>query len=528
MPNPANWFHANVKPCSRGKGKTGVGLASYTTGERLKNEQTNRWCHRGHPGDVKAWGSTAPKDAPAWLTDPAQLGKAWNAVEASETRKNSHVANHWDIGLWRNGTVEEHKELMQELAQRISDRYGVLCTWAIHEPPGHGDERNWHGHIAHNMREVTPDGFGAKVRHVTATKTKGEEVEWVRQTIADLTNEFLEKKGEDERVSHLTYKAQGIEREPTRHLGNEQNQAELKGEKTRTGNKNRAAKKRNEERERERAASQAEQDAAMNAAISITYAMRETGELEPIQEEVLEQQARMEADRLTELQAQDERIQAWRREQDALAEDAKKKQKENEEAAALQAQTGDIASATTRYTIAVGKTYNIKDPYATLAEAAVAEGAAFKREQAELRGMAAKEQDAELRRMIDLRREIEANEYMALTSNRLAGISATISGREDAPQAVIDRERARSYQEQADTLRRERADMQKEREEGEKRKSAERGTERMGGGKEREGGPGEMSDAKQAKLDRMAATNAAYAAERQQSTGRERGGGRGR
>ena len=74
------------------------------TGETLKDERTGLWCKRNHAGEVLDWGTTAPKMPSAHLTDDDQLSKAWNAVEASETRTNSHVANHGSVrvrAIWQ-------------------------------------------------------------------------------------------------------------------------------------------------------------------------------------------------------------------------------------------------------------------------------------------------------------------------------------------------------------------------------------------------------------------------------------------
>src|SRR4051812_1331701 len=113
MPTTATWYHANVKSISRGSGKSAVGLASYITGQTLYDQENQRNTYRGHPGDVLAWGTVAPAGAPAYLTDPEQLAKAWNDAQAAEKRINSHLANHWDIGLYRGGTVEGHRQVME-------------------------------------------------------------------------------------------------------------------------------------------------------------------------------------------------------------------------------------------------------------------------------------------------------------------------------------------------------------------------------------------------------------------------------
>ena len=114
---------------------------------------------------------------------------------------------------------------------------------------------------------------------------------------------------------------------------------------------------------------------------------------------------------------------------------------------------GDIASASARYSIALGEQYNVRDPYGSLARAAMQEYAMFHRRQEQMRDEIAKEKDPGKRREIELKREIEGCDYMAITSERLSGMSAVITGRENAPQAVLDRERAAAYQDRGRELR---------------------------------------------------------------------------
>jgi len=56
--------------------------------------------------------------------------------------------------------------------------------------------------------------------------------------------------GLDDRVSHKSYKDQGIDREPTKHLGPVYAALERKGIRTKIGDENRAIKARNKQHER--------------------------------------------------------------------------------------------------------------------------------------------------------------------------------------------------------------------------------------------------------------------------------------
>ena len=76
------------------------------------------------------------------------------------------------------------------------------------------------------MRELTADGFGRKVtdwNKVALLK------EW-REHWADLANEHLLRAGHDARIDHRSYRDQGVELEPTSHLGKADEEMAARGE----------------------------------------------------------------------------------------------------------------------------------------------------------------------------------------------------------------------------------------------------------------------------------------------------------
>jgi hypothetical protein len=209
----------------------------------------------------------------------------------------------------------------------------------------------------------------------------------------------------------------------------------------------------------------------------------------------------------------------------AEADEAKKNEQANQEKRQRTWREGDISDASTRYTIALGKCYNIKDPYTSLAETAAAEGAAFAAEQQELRRQAALEQDPHKRHEIDLRRQVEACEYMSFTSTRLAGICADLGGGKNAPLAKLDRERAATWENMATQLREERVQHQQARDKkGRDEAEAEASPRASRPAAEKSDRAHEQTDAKAARRAERAATNATYA---EQDEARERAGGRG-
>lgn len=185
---------------------------------------------------------------------------------------------------------------------------------------------------------------------------------------------------------------------------------------------------------------------------------------EPTEADIRQQQQR-EQDQLRQMEAQAAKAEEFRKKAEAEIADAQKREKERreQETRDKDIRAGDISDAATRYSAALGQAGGA-NVYQTLANAALAEGAAFKKEQEGLRKEAAAEKDPEKRALIELRRQIEAHEYMAVTSQRLAGLSATLAGREDSPIAQRDREQAAAHQARAKELREERSPLQAEQE----------------------------------------------------------------
>jgi MobA/MobL family len=73
----------------------------------------------------------------------------------------------------------------------------------------------------------------------------------LRESWANLANRYLEKFGHEARIDHRSYQAQGLDREPTIHLGPGDAERERQGIRTPAGDHNREVQARNAERERQ-------------------------------------------------------------------------------------------------------------------------------------------------------------------------------------------------------------------------------------------------------------------------------------
>lgn len=205
-------FHFSVKTVSRAKGQSAIAKAAYNARAKIRDEQT---------GEIKDYARTdapmfsaifAPKDAPAWAQDRAAL---WNAVERAEKRMDAQLAREITLGLPHELTDEQRKQLVTDFVREQFPRKGMVADVNIHAPGGEGDNRNHHVHILLTMRRIGPNGFGPKVREWNSR----EQLENWRAAWERIQNRYLERHGHEARVDRRTLEAQGIDREPTTHLG---------------------------------------------------------------------------------------------------------------------------------------------------------------------------------------------------------------------------------------------------------------------------------------------------------------------
>ena len=209
-------FHLSVKTISRSAGRSATAVAAYRASEKITDERTGEIHDYTRKGGVESAELVLPNGAPDWAADRAAL---WNAAEQAETRKNSTVAREFEIALPGELTPTERHRLAHDLAREIVERHGCAADVAIHAPGADGDHRNHHAHILLSTRRLGPDGFTDKTRELDDQKSGPQLVTEWRERFASLQNERLRQAGIDARVDHRRLEAQGIDREPTRHLG---------------------------------------------------------------------------------------------------------------------------------------------------------------------------------------------------------------------------------------------------------------------------------------------------------------------
>ncbi len=207
-------YHLSVKTISRSAGRSATAAAAYRAGVEILDTRTGEVHDYRRKGGVVHSELVLPLDAPDWARDRAAL---WNAAEVAEVRKNSTVAREFEIALPSELSGEARRALAVDFAKEIVGRHGCAVDVAIHEPGREGDSRNHHAHLLLTTRRLGQDGFTDKTRELDQRQSG--EVDYWRSRYAELQNERLMEAGLSVRVDHRSLKAQGVDREPTKHLG---------------------------------------------------------------------------------------------------------------------------------------------------------------------------------------------------------------------------------------------------------------------------------------------------------------------
>ena len=446
-----------------------------------------------------------PASAPAWMADRQTL---WNAVEKADKRKDAQLARDFVITLPFGLTHDQHRAAIKEFVEehflaksKLADvgyhAYGEpipanspktpehLAEWNKYGIPIYlegqvpkdaadrhvvarvnrtGEIREYykyqpHAHVMVPMRSVTPDGLARlKDRPPDGTnpmKFWKDDLEGLRRGWADVLNAHLGRAGRSERVTHLSLADQGSELKPQPKKG------PIAAKMEREGRADESLAIADVE-----AAAQINKHQQLSAQIhdltlrklrmvadGVTDMEFENHQSVEIEEE--------EKRRLHQLRDHREHLEQFYKEQDerqrrySLQKDQIESEQQRREA------SGDIADANSRWMKAAGENYDARRPEASLATAVGREAAQFRKEQDTLRQQERDAKDPEQKKLLELRRHIEACDYMALQHEKMAGISGAIIGRRDNEISNRDRERAQEWSRIGTGLRDER-DLLKE------------------------------------------------------------------
>lgn len=262
----ADSFHFSVNIISRGKGKSAVASAAYISGEKIKNEWDGVTHDYTRKEKVLVKNIILPDHIPKEFNDRSTL---WNKVEMAEKNSNAQLARQFIIGLPKELSLSENKNLITDFIQENFVSKGMIVDYAIHDE-SQDENGNIHCHIMTIMRPINEKGEflakskkeyildknGEKIKlksgnyktrkvELTDWNDKGNAEKW-RENFAALCNQYLEKNNLEKRVDHRSFERQGIEEIPTIHLGASASALERKGIETDKGNINREIRKYNE------------------------------------------------------------------------------------------------------------------------------------------------------------------------------------------------------------------------------------------------------------------------------------------
>ena len=156
--------------------------------------------------------------------DP-KAARTWMDNQERADRKNARVCDKIRIALPRELDSQQRADLVRSFAEDLT---GGRVPWyaAIHQTGR--DAHNPHAHVVIRDRDIET---GRRVVRLSDSKRDREKAglspsaaEWVRERWEHSANQALERAGHDVRVDRRSLAAQGIEREPTIHVGPRANQ----------------------------------------------------------------------------------------------------------------------------------------------------------------------------------------------------------------------------------------------------------------------------------------------------------------
>ena len=221
-------YHLSIKTVGRAGGRSATAAAAYRSGEKIADLTSGQVFDYTRKRGVEHTEIVLPTKVARqdinWARDRQAL---WNAAEVAEKRKDSRVAREYELALPHELHKAQRAALVREFSEYLANRYGVAVDIAIHKPHREGDTRNHHAHVLTTTREITPTGLGAKTalelsetdRAKRGMPHSREEFVEIRERWASLSNEHLKEYGHEARIDHRTLAAQGIDRQPTVHLG---------------------------------------------------------------------------------------------------------------------------------------------------------------------------------------------------------------------------------------------------------------------------------------------------------------------
>lgn len=249
-------LHADI--ISRNEGRSSVQKAAYCSRSKMFDERTGKTYDYTRRSDLIYHEVMLPYHAPDSFHDSEIL---WNSVEAVEKNRNARLAREIIIALPKELDSKTHIAMVQQYVLEYFVRRGMCADVSIHDKR----DGNPHAHIMLTTRPLDHSGQWMSKQHRNyLLDENGERIfdpvkgryklgrsikthdwdepervlEW-RIGWANACNVQFRQHGIDKEVTHLSYAKQGLDREPTKHLGAKVRAMESRGIMTSRGNENR-------------------------------------------------------------------------------------------------------------------------------------------------------------------------------------------------------------------------------------------------------------------------------------------------
>ena len=230
--------HFSASIVSRGSGRSVVLSAAYRHCAKMEYVREARTIDYTRKQGLLHEEFLLPADAPKWVRSliadrsvSAASEAFWNKVEAFEKRADAQLARDLTIALPLELTPEQNIALVRDFVEKHVLAKGMVADWVFHDNPG-----NPHIHLMTTLRPLAEDGFGSKKVAVMGedgqpVRTKSgkilyelwagssEDFNVLRDGWFERQNHHLALGGIDLRIDGRSYEKQGIDLEPTIHLG---------------------------------------------------------------------------------------------------------------------------------------------------------------------------------------------------------------------------------------------------------------------------------------------------------------------
>ncbi len=233
-------------------------MAAYCSRSKMFDEQTGKTYNYTKRTDLVYHEVMLPDHAPVEFLNSAIL---WNNVENIERSRNARLARAIIIALPKELDTQSHITMVKQYVQENFIKYGMCADVSIHDK-GNG---NPHVHILLTTRPLDPDGKWMVKQHrnylidengkriidpstgryklgrsiKTCDWDEPKQVQKWREGWAKVCNLQFQLHNIDKEVTCLSYAKQGIDREPTKHLGAKVKAMESRGIHTNRGIDNR-------------------------------------------------------------------------------------------------------------------------------------------------------------------------------------------------------------------------------------------------------------------------------------------------